>query len=193
WVERAAGVLLIAVGVLVATNQLTWLANYFAFFNRFNLELPLAEAVTSAPAQKAAGERQPAPDVTLERPDGSTFSLSELRGKVVVVNFWATWCLPCKLEIPYFNRTYQDFRDQGVEFIGVSVDDAGWSEINKFERETPIEYPVLYDRTKTAGDAFGGLIGLPVTVFIDREGRISYKHIGITDIDTLKAHIEELL
>jgi len=193
WVERAAGVLLIGVGLLVATNQLTWLANYFAFFNRFNLELPLAEAVTSAPTTKAAADRQPAPDVILERPDGSTFRLSELRGKVVVVNFWATWCLPCKLEIPFFNKTYQAYRDQGVEFVGISVDDAGWSEIEKFQRETPIEYQVLYDRAKTAGDAFGGLIGLPVTVFIDREGRISYKHIGITDVDTLKAHIEELL
>ncbi|MGH9863176.1 MAG: cytochrome c biogenesis protein CcdA [Candidatus Acidiferrales bacterium] len=193
WVERAAGVLLIGVGLLVATNQLTWLASYFAFFNRFNIEIPLAEAVAKAPAKQEAGERPAAPDVVLERADGSTFHLSELRGKVVVLNFWATWCLPCRLEIPHFNKTYQKYRQRGVEFIGISLDEGGWPDIEKFLKEMPIEYTVALDKNKAASEAFGPLFGLPVTIYLDRQGRIAYQSIGITDVDILRESIEDLL
>ncbi|MFQ5664000.1 MAG: cytochrome c biogenesis protein/redoxin [Terriglobia bacterium] len=193
WVERFAGVLLIAVGLLVATNQLTWLASYFAFFNRFSLELPLAASIDSPASSEPRVDRRLAPDVALTRADGSTLRLSELRGKVVVVNFWASWCLPCRLEIPFFNQTYQEYGPQGVEFVGISVDDGGWKDIDNFRQETPIEYLVVLDPDKKAADAFGGLPGLPVTFFIDRQGRIAYKHVGITDIDLLRANIEALL
>ena len=193
WVERFAGVLLIAIGLLVVTNQLTWLSGYFAFFNRFNLEIPLAASVDARASTSEAATRTPAPEVVLARADGTEFRLSALRGKVVVVNFWATWCLPCRLEIAYFNKTYQAYREQGVEFVGISVDDGGWDDIREFEQEIPIEYLVVLDESKEAGDAFGGLLGLPVTIFIDREGRIAYKHIGITDVDTLRKNIEALL
>jgi cytochrome c-type biogenesis protein len=193
WVERFAGVLLIGVGLLVFTNQLTWLARYFTFFNQFNLEMPLAASVDATAGQGQTGALQPAPTVGLERADGSRLHLSELQGKVVVVNFWATWCLPCRLEIPHFNKTYQDYRDQGVEFLAVSVDAGGWGDINQFQQEVPIEYPVVLDRDQVAAEAFGGLAGLPVTIFIDRQGRIAYKHIGITDIDVLRGNIEGLL
>lgn len=193
WVERFAGVLLIGIGLLVFTNQLTWLARYFTFFNQFNLELPLAASVDATAGKGEAGDRQPAPDVPLERPDGSTFHLSEWQGKVVVVNFWASWCLPCRLEVPYFNKTYQELRAQGVEFIGISVDAGGWSDVQQFQQEVPIDYPVVLDQNQAAAEAFGGLPGLPVTIFIDRQGRIAHKHIGITDIDALRGNIEGLL
>lgn len=193
WVERFAGVLLIAVGLLVFTNQLTWLARYFTFFNQFNLEIPLAASVDATAGQLQSGERQPAPDVLLERAEGPAFRLSEFQGKVVVVNFWATWCLPCRLEIPYFNQTYQDYRDREVEFVGISVDAGGWSDVQAFQEEMPIEYLVVLDQNQTAAEDFGGLVGLPVTIFIDRQGRIAYKHIGITDIDILRGNIEDLL
>jgi len=196
WVERVAGVLLIGVGLLVATNQLTWLASYFSAFDFLNLEgaLPAAKIEAGAAAAAAAtSERRPAPAITLERENGSAVSLAEYKGKVVVLNFWATWCLPCKLEIPHFNRTYTEYRARGVEFLAVSEDDGGWADIRKFREEVPIEYPVVLDADKKAGEAVGGLVGLPVTVFIDREGRIAYKHIGITDIDVLKENIEALL
>ncbi len=196
WVERGAGVLLVAIGLLVFTNQLTWLSGYFAFLNRYSPEGALAgsvEKLPSAAGQLGAGEAQAAPDPVLQRADGREFRLSELRGKVVVVNFWATWCLPCKLEIPHFNRTYQQYRGRGVEFVGVSVDDGGWKDIEGFLKETPIEYPVALDAEKKASEAFEATIGLPITVFIDREGRVRHKHIGITDVDALKANIEALL
>ena len=193
WVERFAGVLLVVVGLLVFTNQLTWLASYFTFFNRFNLEMPLVASSKAGGERRLMGERQAAPDVPLERADGSSLRLSELRGKVVVVNFWASWCLPCRLEIPYFNKTYQEYRGRGVEFVAISVDAGGWGDVQAFVKETPIEYEVVLDKDQVAAEAFGGLAGLPVTIFIDRQGRVAYKHIGITDIDALRGNIEALL
>ncbi|MCI0403522.1 MAG: redoxin domain-containing protein [Acidobacteria bacterium] len=192
WVERVAGVLLIFVGVLLVANQFTRLAGYFAFMNRFNPEV-LLEGSNPIKAGAAEFEPVPAPDPVMQRADGSAFRLSELRGKVVVVNFWATWCLPCRLEIPYFNRVAAEFKDRGVEFVGVSTDEAGWKAIEEFEREIPIEYPVVLDNEGEADKAFGPLQGLPVTVFIDRRGRIVQQSIGITDIDTLRENIEAAL
>lgn len=193
WVERFAGVLLIVIGVLVATNQLTRLSSYFTFLNRFNLEAPLAASVDSAGTQAQTGERRAAPDVVLTRADGSAFRLSEFKGKVVVVNFWASWCLPCRLEIPAFNKVAAEYRARGVEFIGVSVDDGGWKDIHEFQKEVPIEYLVVLDADKKAAEGFGGLPGLPVTLYLDREGRVAAKHIGITDVDDLRRQIEGLL
>lgn len=193
WVERFAGVLLIGIGVLVFTNQLTWLARYFTVFNQFNLEIPLAASSDASAGKKQSAPREPAPNVALERADGSVLRLSDLRGKVVVVNFWASWCLPCRLEIPYFNRTYQQYRERDVEFVAVSMDAGGWKDVHQFEREQPIDYLVVLDKDQKAAEAFGGLTGLPMTIFIDREGRIAHKHIGITDIDVLRGNIEELI
>ncbi|HXE75786.1 MAG TPA: cytochrome c biogenesis protein CcdA [Candidatus Xenobia bacterium] len=191
WVERAAGGLLIAVGVLVFTNQLTWLSSYFAWMNRFSPELLLSESVASrAAASVPTGEMKAAPDTAFQRPDGSSFHLSELRGKVVVVNFWATWCLPCRLEIPHFNKVAREYEARGVTFVGVSVDEGGWDDINKFMQEVPIEYTVVLDKEQRADSDFGPLPGLPVTVFIDREGRIVHRSLGITDIDELRQTIE---
>src|SRR3989338_4143510 len=165
WVERGAGVLLVAIGLLVFTNQLTWLSSYFAFLNRFSPEGALAGSVEKLPGaagQLGAGEAQPAPDPVLQRADGSAFRLRQGRGR-------------------------------GVEFVGVSVDDGGWKDIEAFLKETPIEYPVALDAEKKASEAFEATIVLPITVFIDREGRVRHKHIGITDLDALKANIEALL
>jgi cytochrome c-type biogenesis protein len=194
WVERAAGVLLILVGGLLVANQFTWLSSQFAFLNRFNPEALLAAEPAAAAADLIPeAERPPAPDFAVTREDGSALPGSELRGRVVVVNFWATWCGPCRLEIPYFNRIYQEYRARGVEFIGVSVDEGGWKDIRAFVKEQPIEYTVVLDANQKAADAFGGLPGLPVTFILDRQGRIAAKHIGITDADDLRQSIEALL
>lgn len=192
WVERVAGVLLIAVGVLVATNQLGWLSRYFTFFNQFNLEIPLESSAQGAAGPQAeAGEMAPDPDLQLA--DGTTLHLSDLRGQVVVVNFWATWCLPCRLEIPFFNKIAEEYRSQGVVFVGVSLDEGGWADIQKFQEETPILYTVALDQRQQAAGAFGVSLGLPTTFFIDRQGRIAHQQLGITDVDTLRGHIEALL
>lgn len=140
------------------------------------------------------GLMEPMPDVTLQAPDGSNVVLREkYTGKTLVINFWATWCLPCRVEIPFFNQVYNEFKDRGVVFIAISEDVEGWPVVNEFVKEIPIEYPLLLDVDGSVGEAFGGLAGLPITVFVDSEGRITRKHIGISDIDDLRANIERML
>ncbi|MFQ5927177.1 MAG: TlpA family protein disulfide reductase [Terriglobia bacterium] len=143
-------------------------------------------------AQDMGGLMEPVPEVALADASGKLIRLRDFQGKVLVINFWATWCLPCKLEIPFFNDVYNEYRAQGVEFIGISVDAGGWKDIEEFQKEVPIAYPVVLADEKTV-EAFGGLSGLPVTIFVDRQGRIVYKNIGITDIDHLRANIQRLL
>jgi len=189
WVERVAGVLLIAIGVLVFTGELTRLSGYLAFFNKVEEKLFRMEKPTQT---GTAAALTAVPDVALPDASGQLHRLRDFEGKVVVINFWATWCLPCKLEIPFFNQVYGEFRAEGVEFVGISLDVSGWKDIEEFQEEVPIEYLVVLGDDKTA-EAFGGLPGLPVTIYVDRQGRIARKNIGITDIDDLRANIRALL
>lgn len=156
--------------------------------------LYLADRLWLAPVRgQNPGLMSPLPDFTLGTREGGEVSLSSFEGKVLVLNFWATWCLPCKVEIPFFNKTYAQYRELGVEFVAISEDVGGWSDIDAFVQETPIDYSVFLDPGENAGQAVGGLPGLPVTVFVDRTGRMAYKHVGITDVDTLRTNIERLL
>lgn len=189
WVERTAGVLLIIVGLLIFSGQLTRLSGYFAFLNKIEQSLVRGDPVAQASATNLL---EPLPDLTLPDRTGTPVRLRDLKGKVVVINFWATWCLPCKLEIPFFNKVYDEYRARGVEFIGLSVDVGGWKDIEQFEKEVPIGYQVLLADEKDQA-AFGGILGLPTTLYVDRQGRIAYKYIGITDIDQLRAMIARLL
>ncbi len=169
--------------------------------------LYLAEQYWLKPATQQAqaagpGLMQPLPDVTMEARDGTRVSLREaFPGKILVINFWASWCLPCRVEMPFFNRVYNEYRDREVVFIGISEDVGGWPDAEGFLQElreledgpVEIEYPQFLDSDWSVNDGFGGLSGLPITVFVDREGRITHKHIGITDIDILRGNIEKML
>ncbi len=142
---------------------------------------------------------QPMPETTLYTRDDTPVSLSDYKGKALVINFWATWCLPCRVEMPFFNKVYNEYRDQDVVFIGVSEDELGWPAIDQFieelaeEKDVHIDYPILLDPDGSVGEAFGGLIGLPTTIFVDRAGRITRKHSSIMDIDDLRTSIDRLL
>lgn len=163
--------------------------------------LYLAEQYWLKPATRQAAAAstnpalmQPMPAVTLQARDGSPVSLREAyQGKVLVLNFWASWCLPCRVEIPFFNQVYNEFKEQGVEFIAISEDVEGWPAIEEFIKEIPIEYVLLLDPDGGVGEAFGGLAGLPTTIYVDGRGRITKKHIGITDIDDLRSNIKRAL
>ncbi len=139
------------------------------------------------------------PDAIVYDSDGNTVSLSQFRGRPLVINFWATWCLPCIIEMPFINRVYNEFRDQDVLFIGISEDAGGWPDIESFltqlkeEKGTVIDYPIYLDIDQQAADAFGGIFGLPNTFFVDSDGRITKKHIGIVDIDDLRNSIRAML
>jgi peroxiredoxin len=138
------------------------------------------------------GGGAPAPDFTVETLDGETIRLSELKGKVVLVNFWATWCPPCRLEMPGFQDVWEDYRDQDVVILGLSMDQGVRSEVASWVRSRGITYPVAFASGSIAR-SYGGARVLPTSVLIDREGRIAHTVEGFYAETTLRASIRRLL
>ncbi|HLZ43967.1 MAG TPA: TlpA disulfide reductase family protein [Candidatus Sulfotelmatobacter sp.] len=139
----------------------------------------------------AARARALAPDFTLPQPGGQRLTLSSYRGKVVLLDFWATWCYPCREEIPHFVEFQQKYGDRGVQVIGVSMDDSP-EPVPAFYQQYHMNYPVVMGNAKI-GESYGGLLGLPITFLLDREGRIAAKHIGATDAAVFEKEIQRLL
>lgn len=128
-----------------------------------------------------SGEEYPqAPEFTLEDLKGSKISLSNLSGKVVLLNVWATWCGPCKKEIPDFIEAYEQYKDKGLEIIGISVDRISQSKVLQFTEKYKINYPVAMTTSKLTKD-YGPFPAIPVTIIIDRNGKIRYRKIGQVD------------
>lgn len=121
---------------------------------------------------------QAAPEFALKDLQGKTIKLSDYRGKAVVLNFWATWCPPCKTEMPWFVDLQQRYQSQGLEVIGVALDDAPEDEIAKFVHDMNLNYTVLLGRESTA-EAYGGVQMLPTTFYIDRNGKIIDRVFGL--------------
>lgn len=128
----------------------------------------------------------PAPDFTLETLDGKNMRLSDLRGKAVLLNFWATWCSPCKIEMPWFIELQNQYGSQGLQIVGVAMDDSSKEDIAKFAKEMGVNYPVLIGK-EAVGDEYGGVPALPESFFIGRDGKIVDKIIGLKG----KAEIED--
>lgn len=136
----------------------------------------------------AARYGTPAPDFTLETLDGKKVTLSEFKGKAVLVNFWATWCGPCKIETPWLVELQKEYADQGLQIVGVAMDDSGKDEIARFAKDMGMNYPVLLGK-EAVGEAYGGIPALPESFFVGRDGKIVYKIMGIEG----KAEIEEAI
>ncbi|HZR31095.1 MAG TPA: TlpA disulfide reductase family protein [Terriglobales bacterium] len=128
------------------------------------------------PATELKGK--PAPDFSLETLDGQTLHLSDYRGKAVLLNFWATWCQPCKIEMPWFEELQRQYGPQGLQVVGIAMDDASKDEIAKFAKELGVNYPILVGK-ESVGDAYGGVQFLPSTFFIDRDGKIVDRVFGL--------------
>lgn len=139
-----------------------------------------------------SGNRKPAADFTLQDANGNAVKLSDFRGKVVLLNFWATWCGPCAMEIPWFIEFEQQFRAQGLEVIGVSMDDDGWKAVKPYIQEHKLNYRVLLG-TESVGELYGGVDSLPTTFLIDREGKIAKVHVGLAGKNEYRDEIEALL
>jgi peroxiredoxin len=135
---------------------------------------------------------KPAPEFALYTLDGRSVRLSSLRGKVVLLNFWATWCAPCRVEMPWlvdFSRRYQR---QGLEVVGVSVDDGDRDRVAAFVRATNVNYTIVL-KDKAVSDAYGGLRFLPQTFFIGRDGKVVKRTYGVRGKDEFENDIRQAL
>lgn len=133
-----------------------------------------------------------APDFTLDSLDGKKVSLSEMRGKAVLLNFWATWCGPCKIETPWLVELQNQYGPQGLQVIGVAMDDSGKDDIAKFAKEMGMNYPVLLGK-EAVGDAYGGVPALPESFFIGRDGKIVGKIMGLESRSEIEDSIKKAL
>ncbi len=147
------------------------------------------------PARKAVRDdkdRKHAPEFALKDASGKVVHLSDYRGKVVLLDFWATWCGPCNLEVPWFTDFERKYKDRGFEVLGVSMDDEGWKAIAPFVNAKKINYRIVLGDDKT-GDQYGGIEALPTTFVLDRDGRIASVHIGVSERKEFEDAIEKLL
>src|SRR5579864_2950198 len=142
----------------------------------------------SGPTPPFITKSGPAPDFTLQSLDGTNLRLSDLRGKAVLLNFWATWCGPCKIEMPWFIELQKQYGSQGLQIVGVAMDDSSKEDIAKFAGDMGVNYPVLLGK-EAVGEAYGGVPALPETFFIGRDGKIVDKIIGLKG----KAEIEDAI
>jgi peroxiredoxin len=143
-------------------------------------------------AVKDHKDRKPAPEFALKDANGQTVHLSDYRGKVVLLDFWATWCGPCKIEIPWFQEFERQNKDKGFAVIGVAMDEEGWDVVKPFAKYVGINYRlVIGDETIT--QLYGGVEAMPTTFLIDREGRIASVHVGLSGKRAFEDEIQELL
>jgi cytochrome c-type biogenesis protein len=189
-VEVVSGVVLIMIGLLVMTNRVTilnsaWLASVLP-----NLESRLKLDEGAKPATAGNANSQPAPDVQFAKLDGGSLRLTELRGRVVVLNFWATWCIPCRSEIPALSAMQKAMDGEGLTVVGVSYDDTA-ELIQEFQKDLKQDYTVVL-----GGKEVGSQLPaspLPTTYIIDRQGQIREKFIGERSQSAFEAVIRPLL
>jgi len=139
----------------------------------------LSISVTAQQAGKGLtplSDKPLAPDFTLSDLDGNPHRLSDYRGKVVIVNFWATWCPPCRAEMPSMQRAWEQLQKQGIVMLGINVGEDE-DTIFQFTADYPVEFPLLLDQESTVIDQWP-VLGLPTTFVVDPEGRIAYRAIG---------------
>jgi len=147
-----------------------------------------AEPGTCAPARKPANL-----NFTMKDVQGKDVALSAYKGQVILLDFWATWCAPCKVEIPWFVELYKKYRSQGFVVLGVSVDDSV-SKLTPFVAQFKMNYPVLIgDGRDDVKDAYGPLVGFPTSVLIARDGTICSTHIGFAPKERFEREVSALL
>lgn len=135
---------------------------------------------------------QPAPDFSLTSLDGKTLKLSDFRGKAVLLNFWATWCEPCKIEMPWFVDLQKKYGPQGLQVLGVAMDDASPKDISEFAKKMNVNYPIVVGKEQV-GDQYGGIPYLPSTFYISRDGKIVDRVFGLAGRSEIEDNIQKAL
>lgn len=191
-VEVVSGIILILIGVLVMSNRVTMLASSRLAGWLPNLESRLKFGGDNAPAATTNPNANypAAPDVQFTKLDGSALKLKELRGRVVLLNFWATWCIPCRSEIPSLSGMQKDFESRGLSVIGVSFDDTA-DLIQEFQKDIPQNYQIVLGGREVGSQLPAS--PLPTTYIIDRQGRVRDKMIGERTRAAFEAAIKPLL
>jgi len=189
WAIATLGV--IALAALTVTTQMPWLTSKHPQM----VEQPAVDASNnSEPVLTCPADAKPANlDFTLKDVEGKEVSLQSFKGKVIVLDFWATWCGPCKVEIPHFIEFQQKYGTKGLQVVGISVDDPV-DKLVPYVKDMGMNYPVLQGLGHDAvQDAYGPILGIPVSVMISRDGKICATHTGLTGKDVFEQEIQSLL
>ena len=205
---RSAAVL---VGMVVALTLLIWAGVHNARERRLKMQemsaAQASKAAMSMPEAAAGGaasadgmapklQGKAAPGFSLVDLEGKKVSLAELKGKPVLVNFWATWCAPCKLEMPWFEEFHKKYEGQGLVILGLAADDAGTKTIGDTAHKLGVTYPVLLTDDKVT-EAYGGVDYLPESFYVDRGGKVLIETAGMNDgqggKDQIEANIKKLI
>jgi len=180
------GTVAVLIGLTIYADRVT----------RVKAKVSDAHDIAKADPEPATGK--PAPEVTFKDLDGKAVPLSQYKGKVVLVNFWATWCEPCQVEIPWLIEMQQKYSSKGFTILGVDVDDEGNNIVSAYTakqrfdvngEKLPMNYPILRGDDAVA-DKFGGLLGYPTSFLISRDGKIVKKVQGLVDYDEIKNAVE---
>jgi len=156
----------------------------------FGFNMTRKPAPTEAASNALMGRS--APDFTLQSLDGKTVHLSDYRGRPVVLNFWATWCAPCKIEMPWFVELQKEYGPQGLQLVGVAMDDASPKDIAEFAKEMGVNYPILVGK-ETVGQAYGGVPFMPETFYIDRNGKIIENAFGLKSKSEIENDMKKII
>src|SRR5215469_268773 len=205
-VEVFSGILLVAIGGLIFVNGLAWLSARVSPFQPENLLVSLRgkppdTGALASPTLSTGTAPSNAPDVTFKDLQGNNLGLSDFKGKVVLVNFWATWCEPCRSEIPILIELQEKYGGKGFTVLGASLDEDGARLVDRFVhdmrfevhgREQSMNYPIVRGSDEIT-DKFGGLLGPPVTFLISRDGKIAKKYIGIVNEVEITRDVENQL
>ncbi len=176
-------IVLVAVGLIVAVMLFAGIHSA-----RKKMGLPEQSAV--------AAKGKIAPDFSLVTLDGKPAKLSDFRGKAVLLNFWATWCEPCKIEMPWFVELQKQYGPQGFQIVGVAMDDADTKDIAKFAQDMHVDYPILVgkeDQRENIANQYGGVQFLPESLYLDRDGKIINKMFGLVSRSEIEDNVKKAM
>ncbi len=180
--------LLPIIGLLV----IVFVVGYLGYRAKVKDELEKNEIYSTSAFVSTFSDFKPAPNFELPDVNGKRVRLSDFKGKVIILDFWATWCPPCRAEIPGFIELYNKYKDKGVEIIGISLDEGGVKDVLPFMKEFGVNYHILIGNYKVTQD-YGGIRGIPTTFVIDKKGYIRAKYVGYRPKEVFKRDIIMLL